>query len=99
VCAAVGVPGPVAVLPQWTRAVLPPAVAGTRRVGVPLPIDAIRLRLSYEYLYADGSRAADAFGLRPTPFARALAPAVAWYRDTGRLPQPDVPAGAGGGDG
>ena len=80
-----GVPVNYLNLPGFALPLLEGAFGLAERVGLRLPLNRVRIRLSGTYLYYDNRRAVNSLGLRPRPFEQTVEAAARWYHDHGLL--------------
>jgi len=54
-------------------------------LGNRVPLDSNQVRVVGLFIYVDGKKAKDAFGLRTTPFRTVVERTYHWYKDNGYI--------------
>jgi dihydroflavonol-4-reductase len=72
-------------VPEAVLPVMAETMGLLRKVGLPVPIDRQRIRMSRLYMYYDNHKAVEALGLRPRSFDETVADTFNWYCANGYL--------------
>ncbi len=72
-------------LPGFALPAMEAAFGLAEQVGLCLPLNRVRIRLSGTYLYYDNRRAVADLALQPRPFEQTVEAAARWYYDHGLL--------------
>ena len=72
-------------LPGFALPAIEAAFGLAEQVGLRLPLNRVRIRLSGTYLYYDNRRAVADLALQPRPFEQTVEAAARWYYDHGLL--------------
>ncbi len=84
-----GVPVRYLHLPEWSIPALAQSAAGARRLGLKVPIDAQRVRMSRMYMYYNNAKAVEELGFQARPFSESVRATLDWYLRQGVLtPRP-----------